>query len=183
MITPSLPTLSIASAIILPIAVSPLALILPTCAISWLVLQGLEIFVSASTAAVAALSIPRFRSIGLCPAVTYFMPSFTIAWANTVAVVVPSPASVAVLLATSLTICAPMFCNLSCNSISFATVTPSLVTCGPPNERSITTLRPLGPSVTLTASARMFTPSTIRPRESFPNFTSFAAMFILLVLL
>jgi hypothetical protein len=42
---------------------------------------------------------------------------------------------------------------VSFSSISFATVTPSLVMVGEPNFLSITTLRPLGPSVTLTASA------------------------------
>ena len=79
------------------------------------------------------------------PAATYFMPSRTIAWASTVAVVVPSPAMSLVLEATSLTICAPMFWSLSLSSISLATETPSLVTVGPPNERSSTTLRPFGP--------------------------------------
>jgi hypothetical protein len=53
-----------------------------------------------------------------------------IACASTVAVVVPSPASSEVLEATSFTICAPMFSNLSFSSISFATDTPSLVTVG-----------------------------------------------------
>jgi hypothetical protein len=71
--------------------------------------------------------------------------------AKTVAVVVPSPASSDVLDATSLTICAPMFMKRSSNSISFATDTPSFVTVGPPNDLSKTTLRPLGPIVTLTA--------------------------------
>ncbi len=75
------------------------------------------------------------------------------ACASTVAVVVPSPAVSEVLLATSRTICAPMFSSGSFSSISFATVTPSLVIVGDPNFLSITTLRPLGPSVTLTASA------------------------------
>ncbi len=37
-------------------------------------------------------------------------------------------------------------------------VTPSLVIVGEPNFLSKTTLRPLGPSVTLTASAKVFTP-------------------------
>jgi len=65
----------------------------------------------------------------------------------------------------------------SVNSISLATVTPSLVMCGPPNARSTTTLRPLGPKVTRTAFARVFTPLTIFWRTSLPNCTSFAAMF------
>ena len=82
--------------------------------------------------AATALSMPRFKSIGFIPAATYFMPSRTIACASTVAVVVPSPATSEVLLATSLTICAPMFSNLSLSSISFATTTPELATSGGP---------------------------------------------------
>ena len=103
------------------------------------------------------------------PAATYFMPSRTMAWASTVAVVVPSPAMSLVLEATSLTIWAPMFWSLSFSSTSLATDTPSLVTVGAPNERSSTTLRPFGPRVTLTALARMFTPSTMRARASPPK--------------
>ncbi len=86
------------------------------------------------------------------------------ACASTVAVVVPSPALSEVLEATSFTICAPMFSNLFSSSISLATVTPSLVTSGAPNDFSMTTLRPLGPRVTLTALARMFTPRAISLR-------------------
>ena len=175
-ITPSLPTFSIASAMRLPILSSLFAEIEPTWAISLVVVQGLLIFLSSSMAALTALSIPRLRSIGLWPATTYFIPSRTIDWAKTVAVVVPSPAMSAVFEATSLTIWAPMFWSLSFSSISFATVTPSLVIVGPPNERSITTLRPLGPNVTFTAFARMLTPSTILTRALSPNTTSFAAM-------
>src|SRR5262249_16194276 len=65
-----------------------------------------------------------------------------------VAVVVPSPAWSEVLEATSRTICAPMFSNLSSSSISLAAVTPSLVMRGAPNDLPSRTLRPLGPSVT-----------------------------------
>ncbi len=83
------------------------------------------------------------------------------ACASTVAVVVPSPATSEVFEATSRTICAPMFSSASFSSISFATVTPSLVMVGAPYFFSITTLRPLGPSVTLTASASVFTPRKI----------------------
>src|SRR4030095_573722 len=171
-ITPSLPTLSIASAMILPIDSSELAEIAPTWAISLLVVVGLLCFLSCSTSTRTALSMPRLRSIGFMPAATYFMPSRTMAWASTVAVVVPSPALSLVLEATSLTICAPMFWSLSFSSISLATETPSFVTVGAPNERSSTTLRPFGPSVTLTALARMFTPSTMRARASAPKMTS-----------
>src|SRR3954466_12089105 len=175
--TPSLPTLSIASAMILPMVSSLLAEIEPTCAISFEVVVAFEAFFSSATRAVTALSMPRLRSIGFMPAATYFMPSRTMDWASTVAVVVPSPAMSEVLEATSLTICAPMFWSLSLSSISLATDTPSLVTVGAPNERSSTTLRPFGPRVTLTALARMFTPSTMRARASPPKITSLAAIF------
>src|SRR3546814_7422128 len=40
----------------------------------------------------------------------------------------------------------------------------------------MTTLRPFGPSVTFTASARMLTPRTMRSRASPPNFTSLVAI-------
>src|SRR5580765_202304 len=177
-ITPSLPTLSIASAIVLPISGSALAEMAPTWAISFDELHGREIFFSSSTDVATALSMPRLRSIGFMPAATYFMPSATIACASTVAVVVPSPATSEVLDATSFTSCAPMFSNLSFSSISFATDTPSLVTVGAPNERSSTTLRPFGPSVTLTASARMLTPAIMRVRACSLNLTSLAAMVV-----
>ena len=72
-----------------------------------------------------------------------------------------------------------MFSNLSFNSISLATETPSLVTVGAPKERSRTTLRPLGPSVVLTALASVLTPRTIRVRASSPKNTCFAAMLII----
>src|SRR5260221_5054490 len=178
--TLSLATLSIASEMVLPISGSALGEMAPTCAISLEVVHGLLIFFSSSTEAATALSMPRFRSIGFMPAATYFMPSVTIDCASTVAVVVPSPATSEVLEATSFTSCAPMFSNLSLSSISFATETPSLVTVGAPKERSRTTLRPLGPSVTLTASARMFTPAISRARAFSLNLTSLAAMVVFL---
>src|SRR5437868_12478491 len=128
------------------------------------------------TTASTAKSMPRLRSIGFIPAATARTPSRTSACARIVAVVVPSPASVLVLEATSLTICAPMFSNLSLSSISLATVTPSLVMRGAPNDLSRTTLRPLGPSVTLTALARMSTPRSILSRASTENLTSLAAI-------
>src|SRR5437868_576035 len=175
-ITPSLPTFCIAWAIISPMSRSPLAEIVPTCVISSLVEIFFERFLMSSTTAPTATSMPRFRSIGLSPAATALAPSRTIAWARTVAVVVPSPARSDERDATSRTICAPMFSNLSSSSISLATVTPSLVMRGAPNDLSRTTLRPFGPSVTLTALARMSTPRSMRSRASTENLTSLAAM-------
>src|SRR5512140_1267221 len=178
--TPSLPTLCIASEMVLGISGSALAELAPTWAISLEVVHGLLIFFSSSTAVVTALSMPRLRSIGFMPAATYFMPSVTIDWASTVAVVVPSPATSEVLEATSFTSCAPMFSNLSFSSISLAPETPSLVTVGAANERSSTTLRPFGPRVTLTASPTMFTPAIMRTRAASLNLTSLAAMCVFL---
>ena len=130
--TPSLPTFCIACAIMRPISASPFADIVPTCAVSASVLIFLVRLASSSTRAATALSTPRLRSIGAMPAATALPPSRTIACASTIADVVPSPAMSLVLLATSRTICAPMFSNLSESSISLATVTPSLVMRGAP---------------------------------------------------
>src|SRR3954469_12960797 len=104
------------------------------------------------------------------------------ACASTVAVVVPSPAVSEVLLATSRTIWAPMFSSGSFRSISFATVTPSLVIVGDPNFLSRTTLRPFGPSVTFTASASWLTPRRIACRDCSPYTICFAIAFLLLML-
>src|SRR5438552_2318211 len=175
-ITPSLPTFCMASAIILPTLVSPFAASVPTWATSAEDPTFFARFSMSFTTALTAMSMPRLRSIGFIPAATDLAPSLTIAWASTVAVVVPSPARSLVFWATSRTICAPMFSNLSSSSISLATVTPSLVMRGAPNDLSSTTLRPFGPSVTFTALARMSTPRSLRSRASVENFTSLAAM-------
>ena len=156
--TPSLPTFSMASARMSPIMLSPLALMVPTCAISVLPLVGLDCSLRLSTTLATAASIPRLMSIGFEPAATRRAPSLKMAWASTVAVVVPSPATSEVLDATSLTIWAPMLAILSASSISLATVTPSLVTVGEPHDFSMITLRPRGPSVALTVLARMLSP-------------------------
>ena len=103
--------------------------------------------------------------MGLAPAATLRRPSWMRAWARTVAVVVPSPATSLVLVATSFTSWAPMFSNGSSSSTSRAMVTPSLVIVGAPNFLSMTTLRPLGPIVTFTVSASLFTPAS-RPRRA-----------------
>ena len=175
-ITPSLPTFFIASAMMLPIDSSELAEIVPTWAMALSSAVGLLIFFSSSTAALTAWSMPRLRSIGFMPAATALEPSRISACASTVAVVVPSPALSEVLDATSLTICAPMFSNLSDSSISLATETPSLVMVGAPKLFSSTTLRPFGPRVAFTALASTLTPRTILARASSPKRISLAAM-------
>src|SRR5512144_721402 len=96
------------------------------------------------------------------------------ACARMVAVVVPSPAMSEVFEATSRTIWAPMFSSGSFSSISLATVTPSLVIVGDPNFLSRMTLRPLGPRVTFTALARLFTPRRMPCRDESPYTICFA---------
>src|SRR4051812_3624477 len=173
--TPSLPTLSSASAICSPIEASP-AEMAATCAISPLPSTSRAWFLICSTVTPTALSMPRLRSIGFAPAATFFMPRLTIARARTVAVVVPSPATSFVLVATSLASWAPMFSHGSSSSISLAIVTPSLVIVGAPHFLSRTTLCPLGPRVSATASASLSTPASSALRASSLNFSSFAGM-------
>src|ERR1700704_436345 len=119
-------------------------------------------------------------SIGFMAAATAFAPSLTMACASRVTVVVPSPASSPVFNAACFNKCAPMFSKLSASSISLATVAPSLLMRGGPNDLSSTTLWPLGPSVTFTASARTSTPRSIFSRASVLKRTSVAAMILLL---
>src|SRR6266446_2878845 len=73
-----------------------------------------------------------------------------------------------------------MFSNLSSSSISLATVTPSLVMRGAPNDLSSRTLRPLGPSATRTAWVSVSMPCNILSRASTENFTSLADISVFL---
>ena len=109
--TPSLPTLVMASAIFSPISRSLLAAIEATCAISSRFEAEIliESFSSCSTMRWTASSMPRLIPSGEAPAATFLRPSSKIASARTTAVVVPSPATSAVLVATSRTMMAPMF--------------------------------------------------------------------------
>ena len=162
--TPSCPTLSIASASMSPIVASPFADTVPTCAMRSRSFTGFACVRIASTALSTAASMPRLRSIASKPAASSRSPSRKIARARTVAVVVPSPATSEVFCATSRTIRAPMFWNLPSSSISLTTVTPSLVIVGAPQLFWSITFRPRGPSVTRAASASRFTPARIPSR-------------------
>src|SRR6478752_377019 len=179
--TPSLPTLSIALAMTSPTDESAAEMV-ATEAMSVLSSTSLDCSLIDWTAAATAFSMPFFRPIGLAPAATLRMPWDTIAWASTVAVVVPSPATSLVLVATSFTSWAPMFSNGSSSSTSLAMETPSLVIVGAPNFLSRTTLRPLGPSVTLTALASLLTPASRARRASSSNFRIFAMWRVFLLL-
>ena len=176
--TPSLPTRSNASARISPMAgsaedIPATEAIFPLSEETSSDISPIEV-----TAAATAASIPRLSDIGFAPAATFRSPSRTIAWARTVAVVVPSPATSLVLVATSLTSCAPMFSNGSSSSISRAMLTPSLVIVGAPNDFSNTTFRPFGPRVTFTASASLLTPASSPFRASSLNLISFAMVYL-----
>src|SRR4051794_28759768 len=166
--TPSLPTLSNASAMSSPM-VGSWAEMVATWAISSLPSTSRAASSSASLSASTAWSMPRLRLDGAAPAATLRRPSLTMAWASTVAVVVPSPATSLVLVATSLASWAPRFSYGSSSSISLAIVTPSFVIVGAPHFLSMTTLRPRGPSVTFTALARASTPRSSARRAASSN--------------
>ena len=178
-ITPSLPTISIASAMSLPIVSSP-AEMEATWEIASLLSTGLEIAFIFSTAVSTAAAMPFFKIMGLAPAARFLRPSLMIAWARTVAVVVPSPATSLVLVETSLTSCAPIFSKGSASSISLAMVTPSLVIKGAPYFLSSTTFLPLGPSVIFTVSAITFTPCSSAFLASSPYLICLAIIISLL---
>src|SRR5664279_326656 len=172
-ITPSLPTLSMASEIISPISVSA-AEMDATWAIWLLESVSRAMPRREVTADSTPASMPFLSDMGLAPAATLRRPSWTMAQANTVAVVVPSPATSSVFLATSFTSSAPMRSNGSSRSISLAMETPSLVMVGAPHFLSRTTLRPLGPRVTRTASASLFMPFSRDRRASSSNVINLA---------
>src|SRR5262249_26651942 len=96
--------------------------------------------------------------------------------ARIVAVVVPSPGTSDVFDATSRTSWAPIFSYGSSSSISFATVTPSLVMVGLPNFLSRMTLRPDGPSVAFTAFDSFSTPRNSVCRAFSSNCNCLAAI-------
>src|SRR5207302_3099211 len=71
-----------------------------------------------------------------------------------------------------------MFSKGSSSWISLATVTPSWVTVGAPNFLSSATLRPLGPSVVLTAPAKISIPFFSERRASSSNTSCFAIVIV-----
>ena len=76
----------------------------PTWAIYSFPLTGLDLAFNSLTTASTAKLIPLLRSIGFIPAATDLHPSLKMALAKIVEVVVPSPATSLVLLATYLII-------------------------------------------------------------------------------
>src|SRR3989344_3668704 len=173
--TPLLPTFSTASAMIEP-STSDSAEMEATCFISALPETGFAIFLSSASAICFAFSMPLRIIIAFAPFITRDSPSSTSASRSTTEVVVPSPAVSFVLFATSFTISAPIFSNLSFNEISFAIETPSFVMRGPPYDFSITTLRPFGPRVIFTACAACAIPFAIALRASSEKRICFAIL-------
>ena len=102
-ITPSRPTLSIASAIssAMPSSWADNAATLATCS---RFSTGIDIFSISDTTAFTALFIPDLRVMPLAPAATFLNPSCTMDLARTTEVVVPSPTTSLVLEAASFTI-------------------------------------------------------------------------------
>ena len=76
--------------------------------------------------------MPSLIEIGFAPAATFFNPSLTIAYAKTVAVVVPSPATSFVFEAACRIKETPVFWMWSFKLISLAIVTPSFTIWGEP---------------------------------------------------
>jgi hypothetical protein len=148
---PSRPTLSNEVAIKLPISVSLLPEIVATSLICESSVISVDISFSLSTTIATASSIPFLILTGLEPSLICLIPSSKIAVANTVEVVVPSPTSLADLIDTFLANSEPIDSVWSSNScISFATVTPSLVTLISPYCSLIKTVLPAGPKVDAT---------------------------------
>ena len=102
MTTPSVPTVVIALPTISPTSGSR-ELTVATCAMAFSPSTGVATRTSSSLIASAALEMPAPSATGLAPAATLRKPSLTIACARTVAVVVPSPATSLVLVATDFT--------------------------------------------------------------------------------
>jgi hypothetical protein len=178
--TPSLPTLSIASEMILPISGSLLAEIVPTCAISLLVVVGFEIFFSFfdegdDRLVDAALQIHRVHAGG------HVLHAFAHDGLRQHGCSGGAVTGVVGGLGSDfLDHLGAHVLELVLQFDFLGDGHAVLGDRGAPNERSSTTLRPLGPRVTLTAFARMLTPLTILARASSAKMTCFAGIVELL---
>ena len=167
-----------ASAIIWPICWSWFAEEAPTWAICLVSRTGVEMLPRWARTAATALSMPRLRRVGLAPGggrcgglLRRWLRRRPWRWCSR------RRRRWEVLLGDFFDEpCASRFSWASSSSISLATVTPSLVTVGEPKDFSITTLRPEGPRVTLTAWARILTPRRIASRASVSNMMDLAAI-------
>ena len=165
MITPSLPTASIAAAMCSPISGSLLPEIAATLAIAFLsVLMLIAFFFRCSTTSSLAFMMPRLSAIGLAPAATLRRPSWITRLRQQGGGGRAVAGDVVGLARHFLDQLRAHVLQRIRSSISLAMVTPSLVIVGLPHFFSSTTLRPRGPSVTLTALATLSTPDQkLRP--------------------
>ena len=131
------------------------------CLISSILVTGVDISKSFSDISATVALMPRCSSIGETPAARCLWDSTRIERARIVEVVVPSPALSFVSIAACLIIWTAAFSMGSSRETKWATVTPSLVMKGvfPTSWRS--TLRPRGPRVDATLSAKMLAPLNI----------------------
>ena len=106
--TPSLPTRSNASPISSPTSGSWAEMVATSAIVGTVVDRGGGL-VQRGVHGVDGGVHAAAEASGLAPAATLRMPSWTSAWASTVAVVVPSPATSLVLVATLFASCAPRF--------------------------------------------------------------------------
>jgi len=174
-VEPVSPTFAKAAAMISPMAVLPDVAIVAMLRTASLSLTGRARSPHFSMRMLTVSVMPRRIATGLVPELTAFMPWFTSSWVMRDVVVVPSPALESLFPATSWISLAPMFMAGSSSSMSRAIVTPSFTISGAPYARSRTTFRPLGPSVTLTASATALIPATSCARDASPKRTFFAS--------
>jgi hypothetical protein len=180
-IVPSLPISSNTSAIRSPTS-SSCAEIVATCLIfSLLSPIFLAFFSISSTNLSTALCSHFHRENGFTQDLIYLNHSFDIASARTTVVVVPSQASLLVFSAASLIMLAQIFSVFHSRSISFATVTQSLVTIGPQKPLSRITFLHLGPIVTFTASATISIQENISFLASSPYLICFAIFLNLMI--
>ena len=170
---PVLPTSLYTSAMIRPISLSLFELIEATSS-SIALLTFFAFLLNLSTTLLLMSTMCLSTSVLFMSSLMCSSPPNTNASVNTMAVVVPSPAAVAVLSAASFIIRTARFSLGSIRSIDFATVTPSFVTvmpcvwCGD----SISTVLPPGPSVLLTAFDILTTPLISFFLPSLPNCNS-----------
>mmetsp|Transcript_60042 Transcript_60042/g.110000 ORF Transcript_60042/g.110000 Transcript_60042/m.110000 type:complete len:251 (-) Transcript_60042:335-1087(-) len=130
------------------------------------VVTGIAILRIFSIKKAAALTRPRCTATELAPFSMNLMPALHIACVSTAAVVVPSPARSSVCEHA----CKRSLTPTSSSGLSTETLpameTPSLMITGICFSSEITTFRPRGPRVTLTASATLSTPSKSAVRAS-----------------
>ena len=162
-------------AIISPISISLLAETVATWRISSLVLISFESVFKNFTTSLTALSIPFLISVDLRPLEIDFIPSSAIDLAKIQVAVVPSPAFLLVFSEACKIIFAPSP-SAPANVTALATVTPSFVTFGAPQDSCSAIFLPPGPAVVETISATVLKPASNLVLASSPLITFLICM-------